>query len=252
MIRDAWRLAVGTFTALPVTPPARVERAEARGAMLLAPLAVLPLGVAAGLVVWGARHLELSPYVVPLLVIAVLALGSRAFHLDGLADTADGLTASYDRERSLEVMRSGSVGPAGAVALILVLGMQAGAMLGLLHLTLAPVLIGTLVCVSRVALLIGCAGGVPSARPSGLGATVAGTVPHLWLGAGAVLAAGLVSGVGAWAGLEWWRGALAVLLAGLAVGVLVRRCVQRFGGITGDVLGASIELALLVLLIALG
>jgi adenosylcobinamide-GDP ribazoletransferase len=52
-------------------------------------------------------------------------------------------------------------------------------------------------------------------------------------------------------GSAWWWGALAVLVAGLAVAVLLTRCVRRFGGITGDVMGASIEIALLALLVVL-
>ena len=96
--------------------------------MVLAPLAVVPLGVLVALVLWGGRELGLNPLAVGLLGVGALALGSRAFHLDGLADTADALTASYDRERSLEVMKSGAAGPAGVAALVVVLGVQAVAL----------------------------------------------------------------------------------------------------------------------------
>ena len=61
--------------------------------------------------------MTLPTLVTGVLAVAVLALGSRALHLDGLSDTVDGLTASYDRERSLAVMRTGTSGPAGTAAL---------------------------------------------------------------------------------------------------------------------------------------
>ena len=41
-MRDSWRLAVGTFLAIPVAPPRRTDRAAARGAMVLAPLTTVP------------------------------------------------------------------------------------------------------------------------------------------------------------------------------------------------------------------
>jgi len=50
VIADGLRLAVGTFTAIPVRPPTRVDRTVARTAMLFAPLACLPIGLAAALV----------------------------------------------------------------------------------------------------------------------------------------------------------------------------------------------------------
>ena len=136
-MRDGWRLAIGTLTALPVPPPSAVDARTARIAVLLAPLAAAPLGLAVGAVLWLAGRFDVAPLAAGLLAVGVLALGSRAFHIDGLADTADGLTASYDRERSLSVMKSGAVGPAGAAALIVVLGLQAVGFAGLVGCPLA-------------------------------------------------------------------------------------------------------------------
>jgi adenosylcobinamide-GDP ribazoletransferase len=249
-LSDAWRLSVGTLTAVPVRPPARVDRDTAGMAMVLAPLAVVPLGVLVALVLWGGRELGLTPLSVGLAAVGMLALGSRAFHLDGLADTADGLTASYDRERSLEVMKSGAVGPAGAAALVVVLVIQADA-IGMLSFTNRGVVAaGVLVCASRVALTITCARGVPAARPDGLGASHAGSVPRLvavaaWLAMGAVSAATV-----AWAHGTWWHPLIGFAVAAVVVGLLVRRAVRRLGGVTGDIFGAAIEVSLAILLLS--
>ncbi|ANH40248.1 Cobalamin synthase [Nocardioides dokdonensis FR1436] len=240
---DAWRLAVGTLTALRVPAPRTVTPVVAGRAMLLAPVAVLPLGLlVAGLGLLGA-WLSLPPLVVSVLAVGALAAGSRALHWDGLSDVADGLSASYDRARSLQVMKSGTSGPAGVVATVVVLGTQAAALASLLTTTRGAVVAGLLVCVSRAALALCCLRGVPGARPDGLGAAYVGTVRPtaalaLWL-----VAAGLLVLAAGWSGL------VAAALALLVVAVLLHRVVRRFGGVTGDVLGAAVELALAALLV---
>lgn len=227
---DSWRLAVGTLTALRVAAPGHVDRATARGAMLLAPLAVLPLGALVALVLWAGGRTDVPPLAVAVVAIGALAAGSRALHWDGLSDVADGLTASYDRERSLAVMKSGTAGPAGVVAVVVVLGVQAAALSAYVGSWRHALLAGALVCLSRCALWVVCAAPVPPARPDGLGVAFTSTVPVVVAGVG-VLLLGVVPG--------------------LLVLALVLRCVRRFGGVTGDVMGASIEVALAALLLGL-
>jgi adenosylcobinamide-GDP ribazoletransferase len=225
---DSWRLAVGTLTAIPVGAPATVERRTAGRALLLAPLAVVPLGFVVGVVLWLGGQAGLPPLAVALVAVGALALGTRALHWDGLSDTADGLTASYDAERSLAVMKSGTSGPAGVVATVVVLGVQGAALAAYVGPVGQAVLAGVLVCLSRCALWIVCCSVVPAARPDGLGVAFTRTVPV----ALAALAVMLLS-----------------VVAGVVVMLLVRRAVARFGGVTGDVFGAAIEIALAVLLL---
>lgn len=248
MTADALRLAVGTLTVLP-TGSVTVDRPTARGAMLLAPLAVLPLGLLTVVLAGTGAALGWPRLVVSLLCLAGLALGTRALHLDGLADTVDGLGAGWDRERALAVMRRGDVGPMGVVALVLVLGLQASAVSAVADGWPAALGLGVLVCGSRAALAVVCRVGVPAARPTGLGAAVAGSVPGpaavaVALGLAAVLAL-------AWSllGGLWWAGVLTGLAAMAAAALLTGWCVRRLGGVTGDVMGAAVEVALAVLLL---
>jgi len=186
---------------------------------------VLPLGLLVVAVLATGVALDLPPLAAGLLAVGALAAGSRALHWDGLSDTVDGLTASYDAARSLEVMRSGTSGPAGVLATVVLAGVQAVSFAALADDLLVA---GGLVCLSRCALWIVCCTRVPAARPDGLGASYAGTVPVPV----AVLGGVLLSGTG-----------------GVAVLLLVRRATRRFGGVTGDVMGAAIELALAVTLL---
>jgi adenosylcobinamide-GDP ribazoletransferase len=240
---DALRMAVGTLTAVPVPPPRLIDREVAGGAMLLAPVAVVPLAALAWLVMAGGELLRLPTLASAGLAVGLLALASRGLHLDGLADTADGLGASYDRERALEIMRRGDSGPTGVATLALVLIIQCGALAAGGGTAAAVAVIA-----GRCTLSLCCTRGVPSARPEGLGATVAGSVRTPW----AVLVFLLVAALSAVTpGLAWWRGPLAVLAAYTAAGLLLWRCTRRLGGITGDVLGACVEVATTAALLAL-
>jgi len=250
-LADPWRLAVGTLTVWRVRAPAQVDRRIAAAAMLLAPLAVLPLGVVAGLVVWIGTRLGLPDLLLGLLVVGALALGTRVMHWDGLSDLADGLTASYDRERALAVMKTGTSGPAGGIALLVVAGVQAVGFAALPADGWGAVLAGVVVCASRGSLALCCLRGVPSARPDGLGGAFAGSVSRaagllLW----AVVVAALVAAAAA-AGLGWWPALAAGGLALMVVGALLVHVGRRLGGVTGDVFGAAIELVLAALLVGL-
>ncbi|GAA1977173.1 adenosylcobinamide-GDP ribazoletransferase [Nocardioides panacihumi] len=254
MLADGWRLAVGTLTALPVRPPETVDARRAGLAMALAPLAVVPLGLGVLLVAVAGDALGLAPLVVALLAVGAVVLGNRGFHLDGLSDVADGLAASYDRERSLAVMKTGTSGPAGTVAVVLVLGLQVAGLAGVLvgpHAWRTGALAGLAVCVSRAALVVCCARGVRPARQDGLGRTYTQTVAPSVVAAVWVVAAAGLALTASWAGLDWWRGVLAAAVALAVVVSVLARAVRRFGGVTGDVFGAAVESALAALLVVL-
>jgi adenosylcobinamide-GDP ribazoletransferase len=243
------RLAVGLLTIVPVRPPEEIGRPQARAAMLLAPLAVLPVALAASLIGGAGVLAGLPPALAGVLSVAALVFGTRAMHADGLADTTDALGSGKDAEAALQIMKRGDIGPMGTVALVLALGGQAIAAGALLERPFGWLLLSVVVCVSRVSLVLGCASGVPSARPGGLGAMVAGSVP-----VPAAVTAWLVGTVALWgaahlAGLAWWQ-PLAASAAALLVDLwLLTRCIRRLGGITGDVLGALVEVAASVLLV---
>jgi adenosylcobinamide-GDP ribazoletransferase len=247
---DSLRLAVGTLTIIPVGPISEIDRRMAARAMIIAPLAVLPLGLAAGLVGWSASMLGLPQIMAGLLVVGALAIGTRALHLDGLADTADGLGAGWSPQRSLAIMKRGNIGPMGAVTLIVILAIQAVAF-GTISNSIRGAAAGAAaICCSRAALAIVCRQGVPAARKNGLGVSVSSSVPVVaaalsWIAViGTMVIATTLLG-------RWWCGLIAAALAAAAVLILVRVCVRRLGGVTGDVMGASIEIALTLLLVCL-
>jgi adenosylcobinamide-GDP ribazoletransferase len=251
MALDGLRLATGTLTIIPSGPIPEIDRPLAARAMIVAPLAVLPLAAGAMVVAWVASAAGMPELVVGLLVVSTLALGSRGMHLDGLADTVDGLASGWDRHRALKIMQRGNTGPMGAVALVIIIGLQA-ASIGRVAVDLRSALfLGLIICCSRCALSLVCRRGVPAARTQGLGVAVAGSVP--WLAAFlAWLAVAVVLGLGQAAiGGSYASGVIAAVVAALAVLLLAWRCVRRLGGVTGDVMGASIEIALTIMLVGI-
>ncbi|MGH3898311.1 MAG: adenosylcobinamide-GDP ribazoletransferase [Pseudonocardiaceae bacterium] len=238
------RLAVSWLTVLPVGRPAEVDRAVARRALYWAPLVGAGLGVVTVGVLAALPALGTPPLLIGLAGVATLAILTRGMHLDGLADTADGLGCYGEPQRALAVMRDGSTGPFGVVVLVLALTMQAVA-LGVLAETGRLVAVLLAVTAGRVAFGWCARTGMPPARPEGLGALVAGSQPPAvpMAGSVALLAGGLMAVPG-----RPWQGALAVALAALVVVALSAHTHRRFGGVTGDVLGAASELTTTVVL----
>jgi adenosylcobinamide-GDP ribazoletransferase len=243
------RLALTTFTVLPVRG-GPVDRAAARTAMALGPAVGALLGLGVGAVLLGGAAVGVPPLVAGFLAVGLLAVLSRGLHLDGLADTVDGLGAYGDRDRTLAVMKAPDVGPFGVVALVVALGAQAAGLGAFAGRPWAAVLCGTAaaVAVGRLAITWACLRPVPAARPDGLGALVAGTVPPVV----AILATALVVAlaVPAVPGRPW-QGPVAVVVALLAAVLLLRRIVRRIGGVTGDVLGAVAETAVTAAVVVL-
>lgn len=249
--RDGVALAVGTMTVLPVRGPRAVDMPRAAVAMSIAPVAVLPAGVFIAAAAAAFDWVGLPHLVAASLLIAAGVLATRALHVDGLADTVDGLAASYDRERALTVMRTGDVGPAGTAAVVLVLGVQVFAAATVLAHDQGWIAVAVAWCCARTALTLLCVRGVVAARPEGLGAAVAGSVPVAVLVVVLVAAAAAMSGAGLLLDRPWWQGVLAMVTAIVVLGALLQRCRARLGGITGDVLGAGVEICAAVLLVAL-
>jgi adenosylcobinamide-GDP ribazoletransferase len=264
VLRNGALLAAGTLSIVRVPAPRHVGPAEAAVAMCLAPLVGALLGGAAALVAEVARRVGTGDLVAAALAVASLAVATAGLHLDGLADTVDGLAALRstrgDQARALDVMRRGDVGPLGTAALVLLVVVQVAALAQALELWGVGVL-PVAAAAGRCTLPVLCARGIRAGRPGGLGAAVAGTVPRpfallvpLLVAVLAGLLLGAATGAGVTSGLAG-HADVAVAVGCVGGAALAGRAVHRLGGVTGDVLGAAVEwgtAAALVVLAAQG
>jgi adenosylcobinamide-GDP ribazoletransferase len=251
---DGLRLAIGTFTRIPIPAPHAVRRREARAAMLLGPIVVLLPALAIGVAVQVLVNSTPTPGLVgAALALAASAWLTRALHLDGLADTADALGSGRPAAQALEIARRSDIGPFGVVTLVLVLLLQAFALGDLLERGAGAGALVIAIVAARLAMTISCTPWMPAARPSGLGAVVAGAVPGWAAWSTAIgwilLFAGAVGRAHGSASAIATAAAVAASLAlGMAVSLVARR---RLGGITGDTLGAAGEIAATTVLVIL-
>jgi adenosylcobinamide-GDP ribazoletransferase len=256
---DAIRLAVGTLTILPVRPPDIVDRRVGGWAMTLAPAVGGALAVLVVVPLWVLELRQVTSMLAAALVVGALALLTRAMHLDGLADTADGLGSGRPAADALAVMRKGDVGPFGVCALLLVLLVQVAALTQHVSAGRGALAVVVALVVSRLVLPLVCSRGIPPARPDGLGRLVAGSVGRgqvlLSAGLATAVLVGFATTSAAGPGRFDVELAFAAMVAagiGLLCGMaLCWWCVRRLGGITGDVMGACVEVTFTATLVVL-
>ncbi|MBM7775603.1 adenosylcobinamide-GDP ribazoletransferase [Actinokineospora baliensis] len=238
------RLSFHWLTVVPV-PAQRTDPEVRKWAIAVAPVVGLVLGALTAGLLFCLREIGLPSLIAGLLAVGALALMTRGMHLDGLADTADGLGCYGPPERALSVMKEGGVGAFAAVALVIVIGIQAAAFATLSASERLPAVVLAL-AVGRAAFSWCCRHGVPPARPDGFGALVAGTqpiaVPIVWTFVLCVAGVFVVPG-------NPLLGPAGVAVAAVVVVLLTRHLHRRLGGVTGDVFGANAEAATTAFLI---
>lgn len=238
------RLAFSWLSVLPVRA-GTVDERSCRQAIAFAPLVGALIGAFGAVVLGALVAAGANPLLAGLLTSAVLVLATRGMHVDGLADTVDGLGCYGPPERALGVMRDGSTGPFAVVALVVVLAAQTIGLAALAARGDWPAVV--LACATgRAGFVLCCRRGMGSARTDGLGALVASSQPA-WAVAAWWISL-LVLGVFA-VGHAWWLGPVCVVVTAAVLLAFGRHVRRRFGGITGDVLGATSEIGTTVALV---
>ena len=199
------------------------------------PVVGATIGALAAAMASLALALSMPAGVVAAIALATAAILTGGLHEDGLADTADGLFGGWSRERRLEIMKDSRIGSYGTLALLLITLMRWSALTSLVAAGQHWAALIAVGAVSRapMALLIAA---LPNARGAGL-AHATGKPPR-----GAVTAALIIAAT--FALLCTGTGLLGMAaLAAVTTFALARLARARIGGQTGDILGASQQLA---------
>ncbi len=191
---------------------------------------------------WVAADEIWTPAVVAVVVVAVDLALTGMLHVDGLADTSDGLLPHLDRARRLEVMRTPDVGAfALAVVPVVLLARWAALATDLVD----PLALVAVWSASRTVMAT-IPAFVPYARPEGLASPFLAGARRwtlLWLIPSGVLLIATHQALGA----------VALVVGVVTAALVVRRSQRALSGFTGDVLGAvalAMETAMLLALAA--
>ncbi len=234
-------IALQFLTTLPVCLPFLPSRGQNALSLLYYPV----IGLMIGGVLWlMASYILLPVMLLSIMIVAVWVWITGGLHLDGLADTADAWVGGYgDRERTLAIMKDPNSGAMGILALVLNIAIKWAAVYSLLaflntQALLVLIFIPMLGRLSPLLLFLT----TPYVRQNGLGSALgdAKKSPLIIVVILAVLSLFC---------LDWQLAIVLVLTLFISVFYLRTRFIGRIGGITGDTVGASIELGETALLI---
>lgn len=232
-------IAVQFMTTIPIKLPYLPSREQNALSMLFYPV----IGLMIGGVLWlVASYVQLPMMLLSCVVMVVWVWLTGGLHLDGLADTADAWVGGFgDRQRTLTIMKDPNTGAMGVMAIVLCLALKWAAVYCLLELdaVLALLFVPMLGRMSALALFAT----TPYVRQHGLGSALQDVPKYLlWLvmlGFGAAVFA-----------LSWQMAVVMIGVWAVMLAWLRWRFVGRIGGITGDTVGASIEVVEVAMLVA--
>ncbi|AYA68366.1 adenosylcobinamide-GDP ribazoletransferase [Acinetobacter sp. WCHA55] len=233
-------IALQFLTTFPVRLSAMPTPQQNAQALLFYPVVGLLIG---GILYGIALFLQALPVVLLSSVILVLWIWlTGGLHLDGLADTADAWVGGFgDKARTLEIMRDPSCGPIGVLSLVIVCILKWSALYVLLQKQLYTALILFPLLGRLVPLFFFLS--TRYVRDKGLGSLLS---QHLArpIAIALLLLIPLVA--------LYWASAGAVVIATFYLVLWYLRCkfIQRIGGVTGDTIGASIEIIELATLLS--
>ena len=223
--------AIMLLTRLPM-PAFRGAQPSPAACVWAYPVVGAVVGAIGDVAFWLGRSIGLPPVLAAIWAIAATVLATGGLHEDGLADTADGFGGGHDRAKKLDIMRDSRIGTFGALVLMLSVSTRVASLAMLAGSHAAGF---ALICagVAGRGAVLGALLTLAPARADGLAAPLGNAARvNLRCGIGIAVAVTLLSG------------GLSVALAAVGVAACLARLAHRqVGGYTGDVLGATEQIA---------
>lgn len=230
-------LLIGFMTIIPIPFKMEFNAKKMGESFFLLPLIGLITGGVSALVFIGMNMVTDNHLISAAMAVVTEIIITGGLHLDGCADSADGLLSYRPKERILEIMKDSRIGTNGAIALIIVIGMKT--------LFISELSWKYIIAVSIIARGCGVinAGFGKYARESGMGGAMVENTGKIK----ALISFGVLS-----CGLYFLTGinSFYMAAAGLIYSIIFLRFTnKKIGGVTGDTLGAVIETAGVVALL---
>lgn len=230
------------LTRIPLPVKIKFDEKIFAKSMVLSPLAGLLIGIITGLAYYLAQMTEKQIFAAVIAVAVEIAV-TGGLHLDGLADTFDGIFSNRPKSKMLSIMKDSRIGTNGTIALILVILCKTAILVSLSSSRLILYLFA-LPAVSRMNILWAAGTSAYAAR-DGMGKSVVKYTDIKEIITGTLIACVISAVFFRWA-------AFAVVPAAIAFALIFCAYVKRkIGGITGDIIGAVIELTEIVVLFIL-
>ena len=240
----SFALMLAFFTRIPVRAPETIEDTLYKKGIKY----LFVIGIIIGIPVGAVMLLQdvIGKYLAAFIALVIYLLLSGGLHIDGMSDTVDGFAAQRDREGTLSIMKDSHIGTFGVLAIcVYVVGMT----VCLAQADVAAA--GLFPLAGRTAALL-CARLKRSAT-NGLGRWFVDgvkTVHVAWSVAAFTAIAAVLCLRRGIQGAPMFAGYVAALLGALLVtALIVNRFAKKLGGVTGDVIGFSVELSQLVFLL---
>jgi adenosylcobinamide-GDP ribazoletransferase len=242
---DDFRLATALLTRVPMPHPDGAVPAGLARAQRAFPLVGAMIGAVVGLIDLSLLAMGLPPLAAAALALGASAALTGAMHEDGLADVGDGFGGGRDRAAKLSIMRDSRLGTYGAIVLLVSFSARLSALASLPAAIVVPGLV-VAHALGRAA-IPALAASLPFARDDGLGKSAGRP------SAASVITAVIVAVVIAFLCQPAKEALLAVAVTVAGTAAMAMLAWRQIGGVTGDVFGATeqvAETAVLVMLAA--
>jgi adenosylcobinamide-GDP ribazoletransferase len=229
------------MTRIPININLEVKREDFGKSVVYFPLVGFIVGLFDLLVFYISSRL-FPPMISSVFVVLSHIVITGGLHLDGLGDTVDGIYSGRDKERILEIMKDSRTGTFGVLALIIILLFRFAILVSLRGESLyRAVVIAPIIARTLMSLLMYKR---PYAREKqGLGDLFIGQITRKTLIITLILGTIFTIIMGS------YRGIIAMVVAVIFVLGFRSYVEKRIGGITGDILGASVEISEIIVLL---
>lgn len=242
-------LGVQFFSVFPVKKELPLQKNDVTSMYGSLPLLGALFGIVVAASLWLLRDFtDANSLLIAFIVVAMGFALTGGLHLDGMADAGDAYFSYQDREKRLRIMEDPRIGAFGTMVLIFTI---IGKIIIVAEIAQAvPIsIVAVIPVLARIGLMI-LFSTTASAKEKGLAAFFQRKVNFkiIWIAAGLFLLVAL--GVMVYA-VGWWTAASMVIILMGALVIYRRWCIRNFGGVTGDLFGAYVEGAEVVLWTAL-